>query len=83
MFTEIPRLTTPKLEVATTEENNPILQDTRVDKKSGATILRFYGKHTLFNYGMIPKTWENSKIKDKETGCFGDNDPLDIVELGD
>ena len=30
---------------------------------------------------MIPQTWENSQEIDKETGCVGDNDPLDIVDM--
>lgn len=34
-----------------------------------------------FNYGMIPQTWENSKHQDRETEAFGDNDPLDLVEM--
>ena len=36
---------------------------------------------TIFNYGMIPRTWENNKVKDRDIGCYGDNDPLDIIEL--
>jgi len=35
----------------------------------------------VFNYGMLPLTWENNKEQEKQTGCYGDNDPLDIVEL--
>ena len=31
---------------------------------------------------MIPQTWENNRHKDRDTQCLGDNDPLDIVELG-
>lgn len=30
---------------------------------------------------MIPQTWENDKYLDKETKCYGDNDPIDIVEI--
>ena len=55
----------------------------RIDKSTGKEILRFYGVSCLFNYGMIPQTWENNKIKDKDTGCYGDNDPIDIIELSD
>lgn len=42
------------MEVATTEEYNPIRQDTRSNKETGERELRFYGKEPLFNYGMIP-----------------------------
>ena len=44
-------------------------------------VLRHYGVEPMFNYGMIPQTWENCKLEDRETGCMGDNDPLDIVDL--
>jgi len=42
------------MEVATTEEFNPVKQDTRKNKKTGEQELRFYGKEPLFNYGMMP-----------------------------
>ena len=32
---------------------------------------------------MIPQTWENTKVIDPETGCHGDDDPLDVVDLTD
>ncbi|CDW81516.1 inorganic pyrophosphatase [Stylonychia lemnae] len=70
------------MEVATTEELTPVKQDIKKDKQSGQQVLRFYGKEPPFNYGMIPQTWENNKHLDKDTQCYGDNDPLDIVELG-
>jgi len=37
----------------------------------------------LFNYGMIPQTWEDCRTEDKVTGCIGDNDPIDVVDLTD
>jgi inorganic pyrophosphatase len=75
------RNTTPKLEVATDEEYNPVKQDTKKDKVTGERYLRHYMLNPCFNYGMIPQTWENSAHKDRETGAFGDNDPLDVVEV--
>ena len=30
---------------------------------------------------MIPQTWENAQHQDRETGLYGDNDPIDIVDL--
>jgi inorganic pyrophosphatase len=36
----------------------------------------------LFNYGALPQTWESPEHVDVDTGCKGDNDPLDAVELG-
>lgn len=71
------------MEVETSREHNPIVQDMKLDKKLGKKVLRHYGLTPMFNYGMLPKTWENSKLIDKETGCFGDNDPIDVVDLTD
>ena len=31
---------------------------------------------------MIPRTWENSERLDQEIGLKGDNDPIDVLELG-
>ena len=36
----------------------------------------------MFNYGALPQTWENPKHTPKDTGCPGDNDPLDVIEFG-
>ena len=30
----------------------------------------------------MPQTWEDPNVKDEVTGCNGDNDPLDICEIG-
>lgn len=77
---EITRNTTAKMEVETTTEFNPIVQDQKKDK-TGKKVLRHYGLNPPFNYGMIPQTWENSRIEHKPTGCMGDNDPLDVVDM--
>ena len=78
---EIARNSTAKMEVATDEENNPIKQDTKKDKKTGEKYLRHYMLNPCFNYGCMPQTWENSAHKDRETQAYGDNDPLDVVEI--
>jgi len=80
---EIERATTMKMEVETTMQGNPIVQDQKKDKATGELKLRHYALKTLFNYGQIPQTWENSQEKDSVTDCFGDNDPLDVVDLTD
>ena len=36
----------------------------------------------VFNYGALPQTWEDPAHADVDTGCKGDNDPLDAVEFG-
>ena len=69
------------MEVATDEKHNPVKQDVKKDKKTGEKYLRHYMLDPCFNYGMMPRTWENNTHKDRETDAFGDNDPLDIVEM--
>ena len=51
---EITRFTTAKMEVETTRQYNPIVQDLLKNKKTGETAPRHYGREMLFNYGMIP-----------------------------
>lgn len=73
---EIPKKTRAKMEVATKEETNPILQDTKKGK------LRDYAIDIEWNYGMIPRTWEDPNIEHPEVKAMGDDDPLDVVEVG-
>lgn len=74
---EIPKWTRAKYEIATKELLNPIKQDV----KNGR--LRFY-QHgdMMFNYGLLPQTWEDPDNITHDTGCKGDNDPIDAVEVG-
>jgi 3'-phosphoadenosine 5'-phosphosulfate synthase len=77
MVTEIPMYHTPKMEIQKNLPNNPIMQDVN---KDGSSRFYTYGV-PFFNYGLIPQTWEDPDLKSKE-GYGGDNDPLDIIELG-
>jgi inorganic pyrophosphatase len=36
----------------------------------------------MFNYGAFPQTWEDPSHISQDTGKKGDNDPLDVVEIG-
>jgi len=76
MVTEIPKYGLAKMEVDTKGESNPIMQDTKKGK------LRFYHGPIFWNYGCLPQTWENPNDKHPELGCFGDDDPIDVVEIG-
>merc|ERR1719199_1346748 len=78
MLTEIPKMTFKKMEVATKVEGNPIMQD---EKKGKA---RLYHGPIFWNYGCLPQTWEDPNVKGDEDvgGAFGDNDPVDVVEIG-
>lgn len=39
-------------------------------------------KGYIWNYGAFPQTWEDPNHKDPRTGANGDNDPIDVVEIG-
>ena len=73
---EIPKYTKAKMEVATKEESNPIAQDMKKGK------LRDYHGPIFWNYGCLPQTWEDPNIEHPQLKCFGDNDPVDVVEIG-
>jgi inorganic pyrophosphatase len=79
MVVEIPRGEVAKLEMSK-ETHNPIKQDTKKGKFTKEDYLRFYKLTPSFNYGFIPRTWENNEVKTLG-GYLGDNDPLDVVEL--
>jgi len=75
---EIPKGTSAKMEIATDEALTPIKQDIKKGK------LRFYlYGDSLVNYGALPQTWEDPKEVHPDTKCGGDNDPLDVIEIGD
>merc|ERR1712205_56979 len=74
---EIPKESKAKMEVATDEKSTPIKQDMKKGK------LRDYPYNINWNYGMFPLTWEDPAHANAEVeGMFGDNDPVDIVEIG-
>eukprot|EP00798_Chlamydomonas_sp_ICE-L_P008048 gene8048-1282_t len=73
---EIPKETSAKMEVATDECYNPIKQDIKKGK------LRFYPYNINWNYGMLPQTWEDPATAHPELKVSGDNDPVDVVEIG-
>ena len=74
---EIPKCTRRKFEIATDEEGTPIKQD----EKKG--VLREFKRGDLmFNYGCFPRTWEDPDYVHPDTGVGGDNDPIDVCEIG-
>ncbi|VVB18007.1 unnamed protein product [Arabis nemorensis] len=75
---EIPKESSAKMEVATDEAFTPIKQDTKKGK------LRYYPYNINWNYGLLPQTWEDPTHANTEVeGAFGDNDPVDVVEIGE
>jgi len=72
---EIPMYTTAKMEVNKEQPYNPIIQDVSKEKP------RYYNYGTpFFNYGLLPQTWEDPDLR--SGGAGGDNDPLDVMEIG-
>lgn len=78
---EIPKGTRDKFEISTSITGNPIKQD--LDKTGN---LRQYKRgDVFFNYGALPRTWEDPDhmldvgLPEK---VGGDNDPLDVCEIG-
>ncbi|KAJ4394687.1 Inorganic pyrophosphatase [Gnomoniopsis smithogilvyi] len=82
MIVEIPRWTNAKLEISKEELLNPIKQDI---KKGKLRYVRncFPHKGYLWNYGAFPQTWEDPNVVHPETKAKGDNDPLDVCEIGE
>ncbi|KAF8469641.1 inorganic pyrophosphatase [Kalaharituber pfeilii] len=82
MIVEIPRWTNAKMEICKEELLNPIKQDI---KKGKLRYVRncFPHKGYLWNYGAFPQTWEDPKHIHPETKAKGDNDPLDVCEIGE
>ncbi|KAK6357258.1 Inorganic pyrophosphatase [Orbilia javanica] len=82
MVVEIPRWTNAKQEISKEELLNPIKQDI---KKGKLRFVRncFPHKGYLWNYGAFPQTWEDPGFSHPETKAKGDNDPLDVCEIGE
>jgi len=76
MVVEIPKMTKAKMEVSTKEAGNPIAQDI---KKGN---LRDYHGPIFWNYGCLPQTWEDPNEEHPELKVSGDDDPIDVVEIG-
>jgi len=77
LVTEISMYATAKMEVQKERQGNPIKQDVNND---GSPRYYTYGT-PFFNYGLIPQTWEDPSVI-SVAGNGGDNDPLDVMELG-
>ena len=77
LVVEIPMYSTAKMEMMKDELGNPIMQDVKDDAP------RYYSYGTpFFNYGFIPRTWEDPNVIDATTSAGGDGDPIDVIEVG-
>ncbi|XP_055780054.1 inorganic pyrophosphatase 2, mitochondrial [Salvelinus fontinalis] len=81
MVVEVPRWSNAKMEIATKEPLNPIKQDMKKGKLRYVANV-FPHKGYIWNYGALPQTWEDPNHTDKDTKCCGDNDPIDVCEIG-
>ncbi|XP_019730181.1 inorganic pyrophosphatase 2, mitochondrial isoform X3 [Hippocampus comes] len=79
---EVPRWTNAKMEIATKDALNPLKQDVKNGKLRYVANV-FPHKGYIWNYGAIPQTWEDPHHQDSDTSCCGDNDPIDICDIGD
>ena len=81
LVVEIPRWSNAKMEINKENKLNPIVQDTK--KGMLRYVNNVFPHHGyIWNYGGIPQTWEDPNVIDKQTGAIGDNDPIDVLELG-
>ncbi|CAO3624869.1 unnamed protein product [Cunninghamella echinulata] len=82
MIVEIPRWSNAKLEISKDDAFNPIKQDI---KKGKLRFVRncFPHKGYIWNYGAFPQTWEDPNHVNPETKAKGDNDPIDVLEIGE
>lgn len=71
---EIPKFSRRKVEMSKEIINNPLVHDIKDNK------YRYYHQPIYWNYGFIPQTWENPEYITE--GYCGDNDPIDLVEIG-
>ncbi|KAI8078813.1 inorganic diphosphatase [Halteromyces radiatus] len=84
MVVEIPRWTNAKFEINKETPLNPIKQDIAKSTKELRFVPNIYPfKGYLWNYGALPQTWEDPHHMTKDTNAKGDNDPIDVIEIGD
>lgn len=82
MIVEIPRNTNAKMEINLESDATPIKQDVKNGKlRFVADVYPYTGY--IWNYGALPQTWEDPSAKNEDTGFPGDNDPIDVCEIGE
>ncbi|CAH0763720.1 unnamed protein product [Diatraea saccharalis] len=82
MVVEVPRWSNAKMEISLSEQLNPIKQD--VKKGALRFVCNVFPHHGyIWNYGALPQTWENPHHVDPSTQARGDNDPIDVLEIGE
>ncbi|KAI7862846.1 inorganic pyrophosphatase [Spinellus fusiger] len=82
MIVEIPRWTNAKFEINKEILFNPIVQDMENGRPRFISNIFPY-KGYLWNYGAFPQTWEDPNHITPESNTLGDNDPIDVLEIGE
>ncbi|CAF3352758.1 unnamed protein product [Rotaria sp. Silwood1] len=80
MVVEVPRWTNAKMEINKQLKMNPLVQDVKSKPRFVHNVFPYHGY--LWNYGALPQTWEDPNHIDEDTKTTGDNDPLDVCEIG-
>ncbi len=70
------------MEICKEEFLNPIKQDVKKGKLRFVNNV-FPHKGYIWNYGALPQTYEDPAHIDANTQAKGDNDPIDVCEIGD
>lgn len=81
MVVEIPRWSNAKFEIDTKVSGNPIVQDIKNGEVRFVKNLFPYRGY-IHNYGALPQTWEDPCHKEDDIDFYGDNDPVDVCEIG-
>ncbi|RYP47212.1 hypothetical protein DL768_006688 [Monosporascus sp. mg162] len=81
MVVEIPRWTDGKIELKRSEPLNPIFHDDK-NKKPRFVESVWPHKSYPFLYGSLPQTWESPNFNHNFTNEPGDNDPMDVFDIG-
>eukprot|EP00930_Biecheleria_cincta_P037765 TRINITY_DN25944_c0_g1_i1.p1 TRINITY_DN25944_c0_g1~~TRINITY_DN25944_c0_g1_i1.p1 ORF type:complete len:513 (+),score=103.32 TRINITY_DN25944_c0_g1_i1:32-1570(+) len=76
-ISEMPKGCLQKFELQTQLEKNAIREDAKGSKK-----LQEFGRATPFNYGCFPQTYRDPQERDEVYDAPGDDDPLDVIDLG-
>jgi inorganic pyrophosphatase len=75
---EMPMGTLQKFEVQPDAPQNAIVEDLKSSRR-----LEAFGQPVPFNYGCFPQTYRDPERVDSIYGAPGDDDPLDVIDLGD
>lgn len=81
MVVEIPRWSNAKYEISKSREFNPIVQYVKGQSLRYVNNI-FPFKGYLWNYGAFPQTWIDPAEICAHTCMPGDDDPLDVLEIG-